>query len=173
MDLIYKHETSLFRIAVVLSAIFWVLLVVGTLGIALIYILLFYVIFLFVHSGFISYIKGNGVKITEAQYPDLHKRVISCCQKVGLTEIPDAYLLRTDFFNALATRFLGRNFIVLFTDVLDALEDQPGISTGNIFFGVHFSFRQACYPYWVQPTGGRKNIPVIGMGLFVVIATKM
>jgi Tfp pilus assembly protein PilE len=36
------------------------------------------------------------------------------------------YLLRTDFFNALATKFLGRNFIVLFSDVVDALEDEPG-----------------------------------------------
>jgi hypothetical protein len=39
--------------------------------------------------------------------------------------VPEMYLLRTDFFNALATKFLGRNFIVLFTDVVDALSDEP------------------------------------------------
>jgi Zn-dependent protease with chaperone function/competence protein ComGC len=126
MNLVYKNEKNLFPIALIISGIFWLLIVVGTLGIALVYVLLFYLFFLFAHSGFISYLKGNGVKITEEQYPDLYRRIIYCCDKVGLKEIPDAYLLRTDFFNALATRFLGRNFIVLFTDVLDALEDQPG-----------------------------------------------
>ncbi len=125
-DLVSKHEASLFATLAVLSGFFWFFLVLGTLGIALIYALFFYVFFLFAHSAFITYVKGNGVKITEEQYPDLHQRLLSCCAKVGLDEIPEAYILRTDFFNALATRFLGRHFVVLFTDVLDALEEKPG-----------------------------------------------
>ena len=126
MDLVYKHERKLFMIAAVISSLFWVLIVVGTFGIALIYVLLGFVLYLFVQSGFIAHIKGNGVEITEKQYPDLHKSLLECCRKLGMQEIPDMYLLRTDFFNALATKFLGRNFIVLFTDVVDALDDAPG-----------------------------------------------
>jgi len=125
MDLVYKHEKPLFVISAILSTIFWIALVVGTFGIALIYFILAYIFFLFAHSAFISYLRGTGVKITREQYPDLYDRLEKCCNKVGLQKIPDAYLLRTDFFNALATRFLGRNYIVLFTDVVDALEDQP------------------------------------------------
>jgi type II secretory pathway pseudopilin PulG len=66
------------------------------------------------------------VKISEEQYPDLYEKLTRSCSKVGLNDIPEAYLLRTDFFNALATKFLGRHFVVLFTDVVDALESQPG-----------------------------------------------
>jgi Zn-dependent protease with chaperone function/type II secretory pathway pseudopilin PulG len=126
MDLVYKNEKTLFRIAAVLSAVFWLALTVGTFGIFLVYLLLGYLFFLFAHSAFISHIKGSGVKISEEQYPDLYEKLTRGCSKVGLNDIPEAYLLRTDFFNALATNFLGRHFVVLFTDVVDALESQPG-----------------------------------------------
>ena len=125
MDLVYPNETRLFRIAITLSAIIWFVLIVGTVGIALIYIGLFALFAIFAQSGFITHIRGNGIRITEAQYPDLHKALLECCDKVGMEEVPDTYLLRTDFFNALATRFLRRHYVVLFTDVVDALEDRP------------------------------------------------
>ncbi len=126
MNLIYKHEKSLFFITAVISALLWLVLIGVSFGIALIYILLGYLFFLFAHSAFISHLKGSGVRISQDQYPDLHERLVKSCNKVGLKDIPEAYLLRTDFFNALATRFLGRHFVVLFTDVVDALEDRPG-----------------------------------------------
>lgn len=126
MELVYKNEKPLLRIAVVFSAIIWLALFVGTFGIVLLYLLLGYVFFLFAHSAFISHLKGSGVRISQEQYPDLYERLVRCCEKVGVKEVPEAYLLRTDFFNALATKFLGRHIVVLFTDVIDALEDQPG-----------------------------------------------
>lgn len=125
MNLVYKNEKKLFAIAALISSLFWLALIGATFGLALIYVLLGLLMYLFAQSGFISYIKGNGVKVTAAQFPDLHDSLTKCCDKIGLDELPDMYLLRADFFNALATKFLGRNFVVLFTDVNDALADQP------------------------------------------------
>ncbi|MEM1264203.1 MAG: pilin [Pseudomonadota bacterium] len=125
MDLVYKHEKKLFAIAVIVATLFWLVLIGVTFGIALVYVLIGLLFYLFAQSGFISHIKGNGVKISEEQYPELHRSLTKCCQKVGVETPPDMYLLRTDFFNALATKFLGRNFIVLFTDVVDALAEKP------------------------------------------------
>jgi Zn-dependent protease with chaperone function/type II secretory pathway pseudopilin PulG len=126
MDLTYKNEKSLFTISVIISSLFWLLIAVGTFGTIFIYLLIGYLFFLFAHSAFITHLKGNGVRITEEQYPDLYHSLQRNSEKVGLHHIPEAYLLRTDFFNALATRFRGRNFLVLFSDVVDALETQPG-----------------------------------------------
>jgi len=126
MDLVYPREITLFRIAIVISVIVWLLLIVGSLGIALLYIGIFFLIALFAQAAFISHIKGNGVEVTAEQYPDLHRQLVACCDKVGVAEIPQTYLLRTDFFNALATRFLRRHYVVLFTDVVDALQERPG-----------------------------------------------
>jgi len=126
MDLPYKNEKKLFIISCVIAAIFWLLITAVTFGIVFIYLLVAYLFFLFAHSAFISHLKGNGVRITEDQFPDLYQSLLRNSEKVGLHHVPEAYILRTDFFNALATRFRGRNFVVLFSDVVDALETQPG-----------------------------------------------
>lgn len=125
MDLVYKKEKKLFAIAAIISALFWLILVGATFGIALVYILIGLLFYLFAQSGFISHLKGNGVRVSEGQFPELHRSLTDCCQKIGMNTPPEMYLLRTDFFNALATKFLGRNFIVLFTDVVDALDENP------------------------------------------------
>ena len=125
MDLVYKNEKKLFAIAVTISALFWLALIGATFGIALIYVLLGLLFYLFAQSGFISHIKGNGVRVSDDQFPELHRSLADCCQKIGVGTSPEMYLLRTDFFNALATKFLGRRFIVLFTDVVDAFADNP------------------------------------------------
>ena len=126
MDITYKNEKKLFTISCIIAAVFWLIITAVTFGTVLIYLLLGYLFFLFAHSAFISHLKGNGVRITEEQYPDLYESLVRNTEKVGLHHVPEAYLLRTDFFNALATRFRGRNFVVLFTDVVDALEKKPG-----------------------------------------------
>lgn len=160
MDLVYKNEKPLLIIAAIFSAVFWLALIVGTLGIALLYLLLGYLFFLFAHSAFISHLKGSGVRISPDQYPDLYERLVRSCEKVGVKEIPEAYLLRTDFFNALATKFLGRHFVVLFTDVIDALEDQPdaidfyiGHELGHIH-RKHLSWRTFVMPGSLLPIVG-------------------
>ena len=125
LDLIYKNEKKLFAIAAFIAALFWLILIVATFGVALVYVLFGLLIYLFAQSGFISHLKGNGVRVSQSQFPDLHRSLTDCCQKIGMDTRPEMYLLRTDFFNALATKFLGRNFVVLFTDVVDALADEP------------------------------------------------
>src|SRR5690606_24713529 len=124
--LIYKKEKVLFFLSAVISALFWLALIVGTLGVALIYLLLLFIGYLFVQSALIAWIKGNGVKLREDQFPDLHQRYVHCCRKLGLHEYPEVYLMNSDgILNAFATRFLGRDFVVLFSSVVDAMEDNP------------------------------------------------
>jgi Zn-dependent protease with chaperone function len=124
--LLYKHEETLFSIALVISLLLWAALVIGTLGIALIYGLFFFIAYLFAQSALISHLRGTATRITVEQFPDLLGRIVDCSEKLGLAHVPDAYLLHAGgVFNAFATRFLGRHFIVLYSDVVDALESEP------------------------------------------------
>jgi Zn-dependent protease with chaperone function/type II secretory pathway pseudopilin PulG len=123
---VYKHEPALFAISLIISLVVWLVLVLGTFGIALIYVLFFYIFYLFVQSAFISRIKGTAVRITPEQFPDLNARIEKCCTKLQMKRVPEAYLMHGNgVFNAFATRFLGRDFIVLYSDVVDALENDP------------------------------------------------
>lgn len=160
MDLVYKNEKTLFAISTVIAGLLWLIITVSTLGIILIYLLLGYLFFLFAHSAFITHLKGNGVQITQEQYPDLYESLKRNSDKVGLGTVPEAYLLRTDFFNALATRFRGRNFVVLFTDVIDALEKQP--SAIDFYIGHELGHLHRKHLQWAAFLFPAAFIPLLG-----------
>jgi Zn-dependent protease with chaperone function/type II secretory pathway pseudopilin PulG len=126
MNLVYKNEKRLFPLMLGLSVLGWIVLLLATKGGALVYALLFFVAYCFAQSALIAYLKGNAVRITEEQFPDLKRQVAGCCAKLGLADEPDAYLLQMGgALNAFATRFFGRDFLVLYSDVVDGLADQP------------------------------------------------
>jgi Zn-dependent protease with chaperone function/type II secretory pathway pseudopilin PulG len=160
-ELLYPNERSLFPIALVISIGFWLLLLVGTLGFALFYALFGFVFYLFAQSGLIAYIKGNAVRITPAQYPDVYDKLAACCGRLGMAEVPETFLLHGNgVFNAFATRFLGRNFLVLYSDVVDALAERPGAlnfylghELGHVHRG-HLAWRPALLPASFLPLLG-------------------
>ncbi|MCS6101633.1 M48 family metalloprotease [Shewanella baltica] len=124
-EIVYSKEKSLFTLLAIISGIVWAALIIGTLGMALLYVLMFFIIYLFSHSAFISYLKGTAVEINAEQFPELHKQYLACCDRLEMRQPPRAYLLAADgMLNALATRFLGRNYIVLFSSIVDALESD-------------------------------------------------
>ncbi|GHD66233.1 peptidase M48 [Jeongeupia chitinilytica] len=126
MELVYAKEKSLFAIMMVLASLVWLVLIVCTLGIALLYVLMGFLVYLVTQSAFISYLRGTAVHVTAEQLPQLHQRIQHCAHKLQIRDVPDAFVLQADgMLNALATKFLGRRYIVLFSSVLDALEDHP------------------------------------------------
>ena len=121
-ELIYPRERTLGGITLVLGVLVWVGLIVGTFGTALIGLLFGFIMYLFVQSALIAHIKGNGVEISELQFPDLYKQFTFCCDRLQIKERPNAYMLNGNgSLNAFATKFLGSHFVVLMSDVVDAM----------------------------------------------------
>ncbi len=161
MDLIYKNEKTLFGIMLALSALLWTVLVLGTLGLALVYGLVFFLVYCFAQSALISHIKGTGVQITEQQFPDLHRQIAACCDKLGQADHPDAYLMQMGgAFNAFATRFLGRDFLVLYSDVVDALADNPDAL--NFYIGHEIGHIKRKHLKWSAVLLPASLLPLIG-----------
>jgi len=149
----YRHEKTLFGILATLSIIFWILLTVGTIGIVWLYMAFIYLFVLFAHSALISYLKGNAVRIDESQFPDLHHRIAACCKQLGIPVVPESYLMTGDgMLNAFATRFLRRYYIVLLSDVVDALDDDP--EAVNFYIGHelgHIHRKHIANAWWMGP----------------------
>ncbi len=125
-DLVYRHERTLGTITLVLGILAWLALIVGTFGAALIALAVGFIIYLFAQSTLISHIKGNGVELTEAQFPDLYAQFAACCDQLDIGKRPKAYVLNGDGgFNAFATKFLGTQYVVLLSDVVDAMSEHP------------------------------------------------
>lgn len=121
-ELVYPHERTLGTATLVLGVLAWLALIVGTFGTALIALAAGFVIYLFIQSTLIAHIKGNGVELTENQFPDLHAQFMACCERLQIQKRPQAYVLNGNGgLNAFATKFLGKQYVVLFSDVVDAM----------------------------------------------------
>jgi Zn-dependent protease with chaperone function len=161
MNLVYRNEERLFRLMLVWSVLIWGVLVIGTFGLALVYFLFAFLFYCVVQSALISYIKGNGVRITEEQFPDLKQQISACCRKLGLDEEPQAYLMQMGgMLNAFATRFLGRHFIVLYSDVVDGLADNPDAL--NFYIGHEIGHIKRKHLSWATFLMPAAALPLIG-----------
>ncbi|MCO5977016.1 M48 family metallopeptidase [Ideonella oryzae] len=128
-------ERSLGAVALVIGMLVWLGLVLGTFGIALAVLAVGYLIYLFAQSALIAHIRGHGVALSENQMPDLWADVQACCETLRMPRCPEVYVLNGNgVLNAFTTQFLGRPFVVLFSDVVDAMK---GHSDGVRFYLGH------------------------------------
>ena len=122
-DFVYPRERTLSTITLVIGLLIWIGLIAGTFGIALIWLLVGFVFYLFAQSTLIAHIKGNGVELSAAQFPDLYAQFTACCDRLQMKPPPQVYVLNGNGgLNAFATRFLGTQFVVLMSDVVDAMD---------------------------------------------------
>jgi Zn-dependent protease with chaperone function len=95
----------------------------------LFYIGLYGVFFWIAHGMFVASIRCNAVKVQPDQLPELYALVQDIAHRMQLRRVPDAYVLESGgMLNAFATKFLGRSFIVLYSDLLE-LATQEGEDT--------------------------------------------
>jgi Zn-dependent protease with chaperone function len=110
-------------ITLVLGLLVWVVLLIGTFGGALLMLAVGFLLYLFAQSALIAHIKGNGVELSETQFPDLYAHFSACCDRLNMPERPRAYVIAGNgTLNAFATRFLGLQYVVLMSDVIDAMD---------------------------------------------------
>ena len=115
-------EQPLFVFGVLFSASVWFLLVISVVG--LIYGGMIALGILMAHALFLAYIRGNGVRVSEAQLPGLYERVKLAAQKLGMEQVPEVYVVQAGgSLNAFATRLFSRRFVVIYSDLVDACRD--------------------------------------------------
>ena len=122
-NLVHPKETIYFILCCLVS--------VGLYIVLFFFILFFPVIIglfllsLFFHAVMIGSIRGNGVKLSEQQFPDVYERVQKLSQKMRLKKVPDVFIVQSEgAFNAFATRFFGRDVVVLYSEVFELARQQ-------------------------------------------------
>jgi Zn-dependent protease with chaperone function len=119
----WPSETPLKVAVVVVSLIVWLALIVSIFGI--IYAVLIGLFLFATHLLFVATVRGNAVRIGPNQYPELYSRVEHLCRDAGLGYIPETYVMQAGgALNALATKFLRSRMIIIFSDLLDACEND-------------------------------------------------
>lgn len=116
--LVHPNEKSYFAIVLAVSVFAYFGLVIS--GVGLVYIVVGGLFALVANGLFLGRIRGNAVKVSETQLPDVHRATREMCAEMGLAEVPDVYVLQAGgVLNAFATRFLGRSFVILLSDLVE------------------------------------------------------
>ena len=117
-SLVCPRERFYFWVCLVFSIIVYAFLVFTIVGI--VYIVIGLVIGLIVHGFFIGTIKGNGVRVSDNQFPEVYEIVNNLSREMEISPTPEVFILQAGgLLNAFTTRFIGRNFVIIYSDVLE------------------------------------------------------
>ena len=113
-------EKTYFTWVLIVSVLAWLALAITIFG--LFYAALFG-FFLWIGSGLLTaYLRAEAVRVSPEQLPELDAAFKDVCARLGLREVPALYVLQSNgLLNSFATRFSGRNFVVVYSDFLEAL----------------------------------------------------
>lgn len=118
-----KEENIFFYLMLIISILLYILLTISLVGIF--YIAIF-AIFMFMMQGIaIGQLRQNAIKITNEQFPDIYEKIEKYSKVLDLKEIPSIYLLQSGgLLNAFATRFLFKDIVVIYSDILELAYEQ-------------------------------------------------
>lgn len=122
-SLISSKETPYFVISVIISIFIYLIVMLSIIGIGIALVLFAFI--LFSNAIMIGNIRGNGVRVSEKQFPDIYERVVELAGQMELKQVPDIFVIHSEgAFNAFATRFLGRNMVIIYSEVFELAREQ-------------------------------------------------
>jgi Zn-dependent protease with chaperone function len=115
--------------AFLISGLFWlfmVFLVFSTLGIVLVLWLVTWVINRLLAEYNVRKLQAVGTVATADQFPEVAQALSEICEQFGVTQQPKVIILNSSEVNAFALRFARKKVIVLLSETLDGIIDEPG-----------------------------------------------
>ena len=151
-------ERALFILSFIFSAVIWLALIITVFG--AIYGVFIAVFILMAHALFLAQIKGNGLRISEQQIPDLHQRVVEYSTRLGLAKAPDVYVLQAGgVINAFATKFLSRQFVIILSGLVEQCRDPEQL---DFVIGHELGHFAAGHLKWKLFLAPAQIIPLLG-----------
>jgi Zn-dependent protease with chaperone function len=93
-------------------------------GVMIVYGAMFGVGFWMLHAVFLGRLRGNAVRVSERQFPDLHEIVVEQCRALEM-EVPDVFVTQAGgMLNAFATKFFRRRFVIVYSEIVELAREQ-------------------------------------------------
>lgn len=118
--LVHHREKRYFVVCLVISIVVYAALIVSVVGIP--YLVALVLLSVLVHALAMARVRLNGVRLSPRQFPEVYERIGRLCAQMGLPAVPDVYVVQAGgILNAFATRFFGRNMIVVYADIFELI----------------------------------------------------
>ncbi len=122
-DLVNPKEKTYLAIAIIASAFVYLILLVSLIGIF--YVLIGAFALAVVQGIAIGQLRGNSVRVSAQQFPGVLAMAAEICPRLGIASVPPIYIMQSGgVLNAFATRFFGRNYICIYSEILELAYDQ-------------------------------------------------
>ena len=119
----HPGETARFWCSAVFAAAFWLFILITIIGVA--YAAAILIFSLIARALFLGSVRGNGIEVSEHQLPHIHAAVVRASRRLGLKEPPHTYVMQSGgALNAFATHLLSRNYVIVFSSLIDACADR-------------------------------------------------
>ncbi|HTG68711.1 MAG TPA: ankyrin repeat domain-containing protein [Candidatus Udaeobacter sp.] len=120
-SLVHKKEDRYFTVALIFSIFVYIGLFLSIIFIFIIPVL--FLLPLFAQAIMMASIRTNGVRITPQQFPEVFAIAQEQCARMGFAVVPDIYVMESSgILNAFASRFFGRNMVVLYSDLFEMIQ---------------------------------------------------
>lgn len=119
-----KQRLGVYVVSVILMLV-WLLLCVGTMGAVLGLTLLAWVVNLVTAEYHVRKIQAMGATVSERQFPAIHAAAGEVCRRFGVKEDFKIIVLQQASVNAFAVRFARKHVVVLFSELVEGIMDQP------------------------------------------------
>lgn len=137
-----KKENIFFALKVIFSllVLFWVIQAIkmisglGTEAITTsVTIFLIYGIFIWIFVFFqkiilIGHLKGNGIEVSQKQFSDVYYKYTKMAENLQIKKVPRLFILQQGgMLNAFATRFSGKNYIAIYSEIFSVFEENENV----------------------------------------------
>lgn len=121
------REKRYYLVMFLVSIVVWLIALVSIVG--ALYVLCVALFIWFVNGLMIAHLKSEAVKVSDEQLAELNQSFKSTCQKLGCKKIPELFVMQSGgALNAFATKHSGRDFVVLYSDIIEAYgESSPEV----------------------------------------------
>jgi Zn-dependent protease with chaperone function len=89
------------------------------------YLIIIIVYVFFAKGILIGHFRGNGIRISEQQFPEVYRIYREELQKLGIHKEPKLYCVQSNgVLNAFATRMTFNNYIVIYSEILQTAYEE-------------------------------------------------
>ena len=93
-------------------------------------------------------IRGNGIRVTTEQYPQIHNSVLRFAARLGLTKIPEVYVVQGTLMNAFAIKVIRRRYVILYSHLVDAALESGDYDEVAMVVGHEMAHHAAGHVRW-------------------------
>jgi len=116
---LHPKEKSLKVVVFGLSGLAWAMVFCSLVGVC--YGLAAVPFVLMAQAYFLGSIRGQGLRVSERQLPELHARVVRLSQALNLARVPEVYVVQSGgALNAFATKLFSREYVILYSELIDS-----------------------------------------------------